>query len=262
MRPMPDSEHPGLDTWIEYCDDHLPAAREDELQEHMVDCPECVALVRDLAAFERAEKRAPSDGSADDPAAAAEIDTILRTTRAEPEPIRSRPRRRGGIASWLLPLAATLLVAVALASLLWGLGLQAANQALEERVASLSGPQADAAVEDLYSDLVTRNGDAADTTVTLAPETPFVTWVIHLPPGIDLDRFRAELAEAGGRRLWEGGGLTRDERYHTVRLGMPGELLDEGRFVLRLFPGGERAEAEPIAVYDFRVRREGQRPVE
>lgn len=255
-----ESDHPGLDTWIAYRGGELPPEREDELRDHLVDCPECLALVRDLAAFEAAEAGPAEEPSAGDPATAAAIDAVVRRARAEGEVRRLRPR--SGPSAWLLPLAASLLVAAAVASLVWGLSLQSANRTLEERIARLSEPRPDVAIEDLYPSALTRNGRSGETRVTVAPGTPFVTWLIHLPPGARDDRYRAELRDAEGRSVWRGGGLTRDPRHHTVTLGMAGDRVGAGRSVLRLWPGDAPEDAEPIALYELDVRREEPRSPE
>lgn len=260
MSPRPDVRHPDLDLWVRYREGALPPEREDALRDHLVECPECLALVRDLAAFEAAETRPSTEERADEPGTAAAIDAILERARAEPAG-HAGGGSRSVRPSWTLALAATVLVAIALGSLVWALGLRSGTQRLEARLAELSSPRPGAAVVDLYPQTVTRNGRPAEGTVTLGTETPFVTWLLHLPERTEAERFRAEIVDPDGTPLWSGDGLVRDPEYHTVSLGVPADYVLGGRFSVRLWPEGAPDGAEPIAVYEREVRRREVPPV-
>lgn len=254
MSSRPDARHPDLDVWVRYREGELPPEREEELRDHLVECPSCLALVRDLAAFEAAEAGPWAGEDADEPATAAAIDAIVERARAEPA-ARAGGGLRFGRSPRTFALAATLLVAIALGSLVWALGLRSDNRRLEARLAELSAPRPGAAVVDLYPQTVTRNGRPEDDGVTLDAGTPFVTWLLHLPERTEAERFRAEIVDANGTPLWAGHGLVRDREYHTVSLGLPAGFVVGERFSIRLWPEGAPDGAVPIAVYEREVRR-------
>lgn len=270
--------HPDLDTWVGYREGVLPTAREETLREHLVACPECLALVRDLAAFEAAERDAVAGGEGaeatgalevDDATVAAEVDQIVSRALAEETGSgRGRGSRFGRpepARSWVLPLAASLLAALALGSLLWSFVLTKENRALESRLADLATPHPGAAVVDLHADAVTRSGRPLAGDAYVARETPYAALFLHLPAGAHEDRYRAELTDAGGRRLWAGGGLAPDPapEFHGVVLGVPGAVLrstDDPEIVVRLWPEGAAAASAPIAEYRLRIVGGGDPP--
>lgn len=253
MSSTSDAGHPELEVWIRYREGELSPEREDALQDHLVECTECLALVRDLAAFEAAE-RDPAAGAEDDPAISAAVDAIVERARAQPSS-RAGGGPRFGRSLRTFALAATVLVAVALGSLVWALGLWSENRRMATRLAELSSPHPGAAVVDLYPQTVTRNGRPEEEAVALAADTRFVTWLLHLPEGTDAERFRAQIVDASGTPLWEGGGLVRDPEYHSVSLGVPVGFVSAERFSVRLWPEDDPAGTEPIAVYEREVRR-------
>lgn len=268
-------EHPDVERWLAYHRGELPPEDEEALREHVVVCRECFDLVQAVAAFDadpEVHADAATPGSGEVRASSTEAswrrlqerlvetdradttettDTTQRTPPSRETPSGSRrPRPR-----WLLPLAASLLVAL--------MGLAGWSLHLQWTLWELQRPKANPVP--VFLGAVER---AQEETTVVSRPGPW-TLVVDTPlrPGAGPVFYRLELVELsndGERQLHRARNLALDESSNLTWL-LP-EGLPPGRYRIDLSARGvsEReltgAEAppkekswRPIASYSLRV---------
>jgi anti-sigma factor RsiW len=235
--------HPSLDEIADYHAGTLPPAEEARIQDHLVECRRCTALLlerdelareieasepaapgEDAEAWEALRARLPRFSPGDEPSRRVEVPARLATPVARPE--RRSPR-------WLPAIAASLLVAT--------LGLTVWSVSLSRRLAEVSQPQLNAPIHEVTSGPLRGSGEAA--VLELAHGTRFYTLVLRPsappPPG----EWEVEIARPDGTVEWRGQGL-RPNEHGSFSLTLSRGLVGEGEHVIRLRGSGEAAQDE------------------
>jgi hypothetical protein len=221
---------------------------------HLDECPSCVADVATVA-------RANSELAAQEPASIA---------------ARGRPRRLAdllGSARFTFPaLAAALLISVTLGvrldrlqdqnALLAGsaaAGEQARRErddarresdALRSALDRASQPQVNAPIVNLEPAGGLR-GEGRVVTPEVLRQAQAVTLVLHLAEDRPRSGYSVEIRDAGGSRIWEGGGLVKTE-YGAFTVSIPLRLLSPGEYQVRLLAA--QGSGSTVETYGFRVR--------
>jgi hypothetical protein len=238
--------HPAPEGLAAYHRGTASPEEEERVQEHLAACPECTALLLDIAGLSN-----PSSGNA---VSQVEVAAAWRVVRGH---LRQETAATGGIGRlgkaapgtrrtlrppWLHSLAAVLLVAVGL--------LAYRVVGLQQRVGDLSQPQLNAPVLDL------RPSVRAEEVGATVPEVPsqarLFTLVINpigpVSPGV----YEAEIVNAAGKQVWIGRGLEANS-FGSFSLALSRQTLCAGEYSLRLFSlaAGNRRS---IGEYAFRVQ--------
>lgn len=227
------STEPGLESHLEideifaYHSGSLDAERFERAQSHLLVCRRCLDDLLDLETF--VGLGAEHDESAEQPTDLAPGDFEVASAW---QSLRSRLARPRSSSRFVLPLAASLLVAVL--GLAWAL-LQQADadatvEALREEVARLETPQPDARIIDLAPASGTR-GEGADAPRGLPATSGFATLVLRVPePVAGGDSYAVEIVDADGRQVWAG--ALRMEELGLLSLALPGSFLAPGEYRL------------------------------
>ncbi len=282
--------HPDLDRWLAYRAGDLGREDEGTLQDHLVDCRSCTALVLDLEAFaDPPGAGLPGSGlpgsglpgsglpgsglpgsghpgsglpAADERAAATDVlppNPPGGATELEQAAVWRglRPQLRRRIADrrrWFVPttVAASFLAAV----LGTGLWLQQRElSGLRDQLAALAEPQANAPVYDLYPRAVLRGEPAPGAILEIPAAAPAFTLILNrVEPG-ELGLCRAEIADSQGRRWVVVDGLEMDEMgVFTFALGRG--ALAAGDYVVRLWgtDGSGRSGDQETLVEEYPLR--------
>jgi hypothetical protein len=222
--------HPEPDELAAYQAGELAGEAKRRLEDHLVACPACAALLLDL------------DGLADPgfgagrPGAAAERDAAWESFRAQIA--NTAPEVRGRFAPppaprWLYALAATLLLAVGALSFEM-VSLSQHNADLAQKVAALSRPEGNTPVVDLFQGIA--RGAQPSTPAPIAPSgARSFTLVLHADPLPSYREYGVEILDATGRLLSRERGLQPQMPYRLLTLGVPRETLGAGSYQVRLF---------------------------
>lgn len=229
--------HPAPEKLAAYHAGELSPEEEGRIQDHLALCRECAALLLDL------------DGLADpDFGAGADLagkETVWQSLREEISPrAQVVPLRRPVPSSprWLQALAASLLIAT--------LGLSLWVVSLRRTVAELSAPQENAPVLDLYSGTARGEGSPAPV-LTVPSNIRFFTIILNPAGQRRYERYRVEIARAGGEKVWSGQGIE-PSPFGSFSLTLPRRAVGPGDYRVRLF-GRSGGTEEPIEEYAFRV---------
>ena len=224
------SGHPSLDRWVAYHERSLPEDAASSLQDHLVDCAQCLGLLQDL------ENLAAARPPQADRAADLEVASFHQAVRQ-----RIRLDRWRALAS-----AAAALVVVAAGAVIWmALGLRRGGERPPDIVAGFP-------VFELS--LPSQRRAAQVPEIDLSTEVGFVVVLIHPQDPEIRSRYRVELARPEGEAIW-----SRDvapDAGGTLNLSIPSGLLEPGEHVLRLFPAGGRPR-ESLEAIPFRIRPRG-----
>ncbi len=239
--------HPSLDEIAAYHAGSLPPAEEAILQNHLVACGRCTALLlerdelareieaslevsdiaapgEDAEAWEALRARLPQ-GEASPRRPAAPTVAPLRAAALSPRPGRRTP-------PWLPAIAASLLVAT--------LGLTAWNVSLNRRLKEMSRPEVNAPIHELIPGPLRGPGEAS--ILELGHGARFYTLVLRPssppPPG----NWQVEIARADGTVEWRGEGLQPNE-LGSFSLTLNRSLVSEGEHVIRLRGPGPDGQA-------------------
>ena len=228
--------HPEPEELAAYHAGELAGEAERRLQDHLVACRECAALLLDL------EGLADPGFGAGRPGAAAERDAAWESFRREivaaPQPaspvapvVHGRfdaPSRssRPIPPRWLYALAATLLLAVG------GLSFQVVS--LSRQVAELSRPELNSQFLDLGEG--TARGAAPSVPAPVARASGrFLNLVLHTPPFPAYGEYRVEIGEAHRERpVWSGTGRPPSSLL-PLTVTVPREALGAGDYQIRVF---------------------------
>lgn len=231
-------EHPSLDTWIAYHEDRLPEAEVSKLQEHLIVCRECVDLILEIEGFNTPPEE-DAEGVSDFEKAA-----VWRTVQPQVAAAAPRPR-------FPMALAASLLVGV--------LGLSAWNAvdshreitSLQQKVSSLTAPQANAAIHDLLPG-ATRSLRSAGATFEVPPEANQFTLILNLDRDFDHDAYRVRFVDTEGAGVLEVGDLKPID--HTVTIGLGRQSIEPGEYSVELYPSeGSATERSTTPAETYRL---------
>ena len=235
--------HPDSDEIVAYHEGTLSPGDMQRVQDHLVACRECAALVADLEGLGE-----PGFGAGENlPPETGEIvwKSIRQQIRREQEPSKvvvpfRRETSAMDLPRWLRPLAAMLVIST--------LALSGWVAHLRDRVKDLSSPQLNAPILDLYPAGSTRGEGRAVQTV---PADARLFTVVLNPAGRPaFERYELEIADADGDVVRRDGGL-KPNPYGSFSVTLAKDLLGPGDFRVRLVgidPGGGRRTVEEYAL--------------
>jgi hypothetical protein len=125
-----------------------------------------------------------------------------------------------------------------------------ANSKLSERLARLGRPQVNIPI---FSLGFLRGDEGTANRVTLGKEPRWIVLSVELPPET-AKSYRATLTAAGGRTVWEGGGLI-PNADGTVTLSLDSGRLEPGSYRLRLTGMDAQGKTAPAGEIPFEVVR-------
>src|SRR3954467_3837531 len=217
--------HPEPDVLAAYHAGELTEPEERRLQDHLVGCPECAALLLDLDGLADpgfgAGSLAPADQKALWRGLQAEI-------RKEEAPVPLAPvvplRRRTLSPPWLPALAAALLMVT--------IGLSAWVASLQRKVDALSRPQLATQTVDLYSS-GSRSEGSPQSLEAFPANVLLLTVILHPEKPRSTRRYRVQITRADGEGVWTGewrGEAVRPDPYDPIPLGLPRGRLGPGSY--------------------------------
>lgn len=248
--------HPEPDELVAYHEGRLSFEDERRVQDHLLGCRECAALLADYDGLTD-----PDFGSDEDiPESAVEViwDKVRDEIRKSPPPLseqsspsnvvpfRKPEARPSRSPRWLQPLAAMLLLST--------LALAAWVANLQDRVKGLSVPQPNAPVLDLYPAGATR-GEGGPAVPSVPPDIRLFTVILNPPGRTDFGAYEVEILDVDGDVARSERGLE-PNRFGSFSLTIPRDVLGAGDFRIRLVgigPGGARQ-----AVEEYGLRIEGE----
>ena len=227
MNEVKTDTHPDADELVAYHEGTLSPAEMQRVQDHLVACRECAALVVDL------ERLGDPEFGAD-----AEIPEDFEERVWEgvkPEKVVRFPERRR--MPWLQPLAATLLIST--------LALSGWVFRLRNQVEELSSPQLNAPILDLYPGSTRGEKQAVQ---TVPPDARLFTLVLNLQGRPAFEEYRLEILEGQQVVLQEGG--LKPNPYGSFSVTLSRDLLGPGDFRVRLagIASGQRQTVEEYAL--------------
>lgn len=228
--------HADADELVAYHEGTLSPEAMRRVQDHLVSCRECAALLADLEGLGD-----PGFGAGEEiPEDAGEI--VWEKVRREiKEPAKVVPfQRRQRTAAPLQALAASLLIAT--------LGLSAWVAHLRDRVEGLSSPQLNAPILDLYPAGSTRGEGPGLQAVP--PDARLFTVVLNPAGRPEVQDYEVEIVNAEGDEVWRAGGLEPNP-YGSFSLTLSRDLLEPGDFRVRLVGGGRKL------IEEYALRIEG-----
>lgn len=236
--------HPEPETLAAYHAGELDADAASRLQEHLVYCRRCSALLLGLGDLARAVAAA---GPATGDAVASAEDTIRTESDRTPTPdaakvLRPPPTRWGLSRPVLSALAASLLVVTAV------LGVRVHE--LGDTVDRLEQPRINVAVHDLYAADAYRGDDEA--VIEIAAEGEPATLILNPAEPGTFDSYRVSIERSDGGRVWVGDGLEPGP-WENFSLVLPAGFLPAGSYRLRL--SGRDGESW-MMIEDFPLRVE------
>ena len=232
--------HPEADELVAYSEGTLPAGDMQRVQDHLVACRECAALVADLE-----ELGDPEFGSGEElPPETGEIvwEKVREEIRPKVLPFRGREKPAAS-PRWLQSLAAMLVIST--------LALSGWVARLRDQVKELSSPQLNAPILDLYPAGSTRGPRSVTPAVQTVPPDVRLFTVVLSPAGRPaFASYELEIVDAGGGVVRRDGGL-QPNPYGSFSVTLARDLLGPGDFRVRLVgidPGGGRRTVEEYAL--------------
>ena len=225
--------HPTPQELADYHEDRLPAANDEKVRDHLVDCEDCSSLLLELAALKG------TSGTT-----AAGVDDLATAAAWR----RLRTRLFGGKAAssvsspWAWRMAALLAVATL------GLGLWAAG--LYRTVAELRAPQLELPIANLEPSGSMRAADAP-ASLELSPGAARWVLILNLIDDEDYPSYRLEIVGSDGRSLKTQEGLHKSSQG-DFRLSLPRDFLPPGGYRV-LLSGVRGGKAELIEEYALRI---------
>lgn len=239
-KPPQVAEHLAVDELLDYHAGRLDPEAQDRVQDHLVACRQCTALLLDLEPLTRPDTREP--GGTRDLALVAAWRELVGRLRAEELPTLRLPR-------FVYPLAASLLLAVV------GLGswvgvLHRKNDELRRGAASEANiplyqpePQTRAApIEGSGAEAVAPN------VIELGPKTP--RFVLVFTPSPEYEEYEVEASRSGRWQVLVRG-LTLQEADGILTLALSREALPPGDHALRLYG---RSEGQRTLLDEYALR--------
>jgi hypothetical protein len=262
--------HPEPDVLAAYHAGELTEPEERRLQDHLVGCPECAALLLDLDGLADPGFGAGSLAPADQEALWRSLQAEIRKEEA-PVPLAPVvPLRRRTLSPPWLPALAAALLAVTIGLSAWVVSLQRKVGSLHHTVQELSQAQPNPAVIQLFP--ITVRGKLGSQGMVVPADAPrrltLLLYVPEPPRGVTryratpyrATRYRAEVVR-GGKVLKEVSGLVFQKDLDGVTLEWLRDELGPGDYRLRLFGGaGKGATEEPVAEYPLHVEPPEEKP--
>ncbi|MES1241385.1 MAG: zf-HC2 domain-containing protein [Acidobacteriota bacterium] len=219
----------------DYHNGRLSPADERRVQDHLVACRECSELLLDLQNFGD-----PAFGSHEVlPDRAGE--QVWEGVRKEIQPPNVVPFRRekprAETTRWLRSLAAMLLLST--------LALSGWVVSLRGRLETVSSPQANTPVVDLYPTNVVRGEKGTLPVPELAEDTEWITVVLRAPRLSTYKDYGIEVVRANGSVAWRKDGLK--PAYSSFSLSLPRDWI--GDHYVRLVGIGPQGERTTIGEY-------------
>jgi hypothetical protein len=234
------SRHPSVEQLFAYQEGLLRDGEETEVQDHLILCPGCTRMVLEFSGA--VEPEVPEAETALPEERMARLWSAMRRRLPRPFPeLEAAPRRRP-FERAALPLAASLFLATAGASL-WSWSLLQRNRELAE-------PRANVEVRDLVplgEEREARRGGREEAGVPRGAQA--VLLVLNSANLRSFPSYRAEIRELpSGKILWAGSGLLRSARGNfTLQLPLP--FPGSGRYRIQIL-GVEGDRREPLATYE------------
>ncbi|MCP3957299.1 MAG: zf-HC2 domain-containing protein [bacterium] len=226
--------HPSVDSWISYHAGEMPTAEGERLQRHLASCRQCLDLVLDLDTF--VEPARPDRAVVSDFEKAA----VWRAVKSARH-----------VSRW--PAIGALAASVLFAAL--GISVVREQQtiaALESRIASISQPQANAVIEDLFPGARQRSSAGNDPRKEIAAGDLPVVLLLHLAKDSEHSEFELAITAPNGDEAILVPGLLTGQ-MGELRVTLPPESLPPGEYDLRLFGAGD-GHGEPLETYPIRLR--------
>lgn len=228
--------HPEPEALAAYHAGELTEPEERRLQDHLVSCPECAALLLDLDGLSDPAFGAGSLAPADQEALWRSLQAEIRKEEA---PVSLAPvvplRRRILSPPWLPALAAALLVAT--------IGLSVWVVSLRRTIDTLSRPQA---VSVLNLDADTARGEGSRLP-TISRDVQSGALILS-PPGQRSTRYRVVIERAGGAKVLSSGWLA-PNAFGSLSVSVSRYSLGPGEYRVRLL----EESGSQIAEYPLRV---------
>ena len=228
--------HPDADELVAYHEGTLAPGDAQRIQDHLVACRECAALVADLEGLGD-----PDFGAGEDlPEETAELvwKNVRQQIRRDERPSNVVPFR--AVPRWVQPLAAMLVIST--------LALSGWVAYLRGQVEDLSSPQLNAPILDLYPAGSTRGESPAVQTVP--PDARLFTVVLNPAGRPAFQEYELQIVDAEGKEIRRDGGL-KPNPYGSFSVTLSRDLLGSGDFRVRLVgidPGGGRQTVEEYAL--------------
>lgn len=232
-------EHPEPEQLVAYHEGAVSREQEKALQEHLVWCRECTALLLGLSDLAEA---AGSSDSGDDWTTMRSKLPLPSAPSSAPLPPRLRERERGGRRGLLYSVAASLAAATVALSF-WVVDLR-------HKVTDLSEPQINPVVRDLYLSDAPRS--VAGTGFNEVPAEAGLTLILNSSEPRSFPEYLLAVEDASGTEIWRRQGIERSP-FDTFTVALPGRFLPPGDYRLRLY-GREGAGWTPIEEFPLRVR--------
>jgi hypothetical protein len=237
--------HPEPEVLAAYHAGELTEPEERRLQDHLVGCPECTALLLDLDGLSRPEFGAGSLPPADQEALWKSLQEEIRKEERPPAPVV--PLRRPSSSPRWLPVLAAALLAVTI-------GLSAWVASLRRTVGELSRPQLATPIVDLYSS-GSRSEGSPRSAETVPASAPLLTVILHPENPRGTGRYRVEIARSG-ETIWRSewrSGWRRDSGetgpYDPIPLTLPRSAFGPGEYRIHLL----EENGKPIGNYELRI---------
>lgn len=238
--------HPDADELVAYHEGTLSAGDAQRIQDHLVACRECAALVADL------EGLGDSDfGAGEDlPDETAELvwKNVRQQIRRDEEPSKVVPfqgrARAADLPSWVRPLAAMLVIST--------LALSGWVASLRDQVKDLSTPQLNAPILDLYPAGSTRGEGAGVQTVP--PDARLFTVVLSPVGRPAFEEYELQIVDAEGDEVRRDGGL-KPNPYGSFTVTLSRDLLGPGNFRVRLVGIDSGGGRQTVEEYALRIER-------
>lgn len=234
--------HPDADEIVAYHEGTLSAGDAQRIQDHLVACRECAALVVDLEGLKDPEFGADEDLPDETPELVwKNVRQQMRREEGPSNVVSLRGRMRApDLPAWVRPLAAMLVIST--------LALSGWVAYLRGQVRELSSPQLNAPILDLYPAGSTRGEGAAVQTVP--PDARLFTVVLSPAGRPAFEEYELEIVDAEGREIRRDGGL-KPNSYGSFSATLSRDLLGPGDFRVRLVgidSGGGRQTVEEYAL--------------
>ncbi len=238
--------HPDAETLAAYHARELTEEDEQHVQDHLLACRECAALLLDLEGLgdpDFGREVAIPAGTEE-----AVWERLRQEIREEPAPpaavVPFPPRRRSAPPPWLPALAAALLVAV--------IGLSVWVASLRRTVDELSQPEVNAPVLDLVPLGIGQRDEAVAPAAEVPTGARMFTLILSPARRGDFLDYEAEIASAGGTVVWRERGL-RPNDYGSFSLTVQRDWLGTGEHRIRLFGIPSGGAREPLGEYALRI---------
>jgi hypothetical protein len=235
--------HPEPETLAAYHAGELPEGEAQRLQDHLLACRECAALLVDLDGFADPAFGAGSLSAADQEGLWGRIQGEIQQEALAPVIPLRRPSQAPPQPRWLMALAAALLIAT--------VGLSAWVVSLRHTVEALNRPEPNAPVIDLYSG-ASRSAGSPQPGATIPRDFRFFTVILHPPHSRSTKRYRVEILREGGGSVWSRDGVAPDP-LGPLPLTLTRSLIGPGEYRIRLFDESGNPR-EPVMDYALRVQ--------